>query len=126
MQTLITQSDYFKGDVYKATWITDSIKQGQLLDKEDYFLRCYSDINNKKNKRFALSKGCAYTLTEAFKINEIAQANKARSQSSSFWKEIEFKGLIPERTMDSMRNFLKTSLKFGLIEYYKEHVSIQK
>jgi len=28
--------------------------------------------------------------------------------------------------MDSMRNFLKTQLKFGLIEYYKEHVATQK
>jgi hypothetical protein len=58
--------------VYKATWITDSIKQGQLLDKDDYFLRNYQDIENKKNKRFVLSRGCPYTLTEAFKVNEIA------------------------------------------------------
>lgn len=110
--------------MYKATWITDSIKQGQLLDKDDYFLRSYQDLSNKKNKRFALARGCAYTLTEAFKVNEIAQANKARCQSANFWKEVEFKGVIPERTMDSMRNFLKTALKFGLVEYYKEHVSI--
>lgn len=25
-----------------------------------------------------------------------------------------------------MRNFLKTKLKFGLMEYYREHVSLQK
>lgn len=96
------------------------------MDKDDYFLRSNQDINNNKNKRFALSKYTAYTLTEAFKVYEIAQANKARCQSANFWKEIEFKGLIPERTMDSMRNFFKTQLKFGLVEYYKEHVSTHK
>ena len=105
---MITQSDFFKGDVFKATWLTDSIKAGQLLDKDDYFLRAYADIDNKKNKRFTLSKTCNYTLTEAFKINEIAKANKSRCQSAVFWKEIEFKGFIPERSMDSLRNFFKT------------------
>ena len=78
------------------------------MDKDDYYLRSYNDITNKKQKRFSLNKGCAYTLTEAFKINEIAQANKSRCQSAAFWKEIEFKGLIPKRSMDSLRNFLKT------------------
>ena len=112
--------------MYKATWITDSIKQGQLLDKDDYFFRTHQDINNNNNKRFTLNWGCAYTLTEAFKINEISQANKGRCTSANFWKEIEFKGLIPERTMDSLRNFFKVNLKLGLVEYYKKHVSTQK
>ena len=62
------------------------------MDKDDYFLRSNQDINNNKNKRFALQKHSAYTLTEAFKVYEIAQANKARCQSANFWKEIEFKG----------------------------------
>jgi hypothetical protein len=35
-------------------------------------------------------------------------------------------GIIPERTGDSLRNFLKVSLKFGLMEFYKEHVAISK
>lgn len=35
-------------------------------------------------------------------------------------------GIIPERTGDSMRNFLKVSLKKGLLEFYKEHVATSK
>jgi hypothetical protein len=34
--------------------------------------------------------------------------------------------LLPERTGDSMRNFLKVQLKMGLLEYYKEHVGSSK
>ena len=123
----MSQSDFFKGDVYKATWITDSIKANELLDKDDYYYKTFSDLEGKKNKRFELAKGCAYTLTEAFKINELAHKNPQKSKSATFWKEIEMQGgVIPERTGDSLRNFLKVSLKFGLMEFYKEHVAISK
>jgi hypothetical protein len=71
----MSQSDFFKGEVYKATWITDSIKANQLLDKDEYYYRTYCDLESRKSKRFELHKGCAYTLTEAFKINELAIAN---------------------------------------------------
>jgi hypothetical protein len=69
------QSDFFKGEVYKATWITDSIKANELLDKDDYYYKTFSDLEGKKSKRFELAKGCSYTLTEAFKINELSLKN---------------------------------------------------
>lgn len=28
--------DFFVGDVYRATWLLDSIKAGELLDKDEY------------------------------------------------------------------------------------------
>ena len=28
---------YFPGEVYQARWIIDSVKEGRLLDKDDYF-----------------------------------------------------------------------------------------
>lgn len=68
----MNQSDFFKGDVYKATWITDSVKANELLDKDDFYYRTYSDLESNKSKHFEMFKMCAYTLTEAFKINEIA------------------------------------------------------
>jgi hypothetical protein len=123
----MSQSDFFKGDVYKATWITDSIKANELLDKDDYYYRTFSDLESKKNKRFELNNHCSYTLTEAFKITELAHKNPQKSKSATFWKEIEMRGgIIPERTGDSMRNFLKVSLKLGLLEFYKEHVGTCK
>ena len=33
------------------------------------------------------------------------------------------RGEIPERTADSMRNFLKTQLKLGLEPYFKHNIS---
>jgi len=123
----MSQSDFFKGDVYKATWITESIKANELLDKDEYHYKTFSDLESKRSKRFELSKGSTYTLTEAFKIWELTLQNPQRSKGATFWKEIELKGgIIPERTGDSLRNFLKTSLKYGLMSFYKEHVGILK
>ena len=92
---MINNKDFFKGDVYKATWITDSIKAGILLDKDDFFWKHFSDMEHKGNKKFELPNKCLYTLTEAFKINELSLKNKDRSKGATFWKEIEFKGLSP-------------------------------
>lgn len=96
------------------------------MDKDDYFLRHYSDIDSKNHKRFELSKGTPYTLTEAFRINQLALESPDRSKSATFWKDIEFKGLLPGRTCESLRNFLKVQLKYGIMEYYKEHVQSVK
>ncbi len=49
--------------------------------------------------------------------------NKNRGKSAEFWKDVERRGLIPQRTGDSMRNFLKTRLNLGLerfLEYALE------
>ena len=125
-QTKVIPSEFFRGEVFKATWITDSIKAGQLLDKDDYHYKTMSPEEFKTLKKFELGGNWPYTLTEAFKINEIYKKNESRAKGATFWREIEFKGLIPHRTGDSMRNFLKVQLKFGLMHYYREHVSTQK
>ena len=91
----MSYADFFKGDVFKATWITDSIKQGELLDKDDYHWKHFSDAENKKHKRFELHIKTPYTLTEAFKISQLAQENKDRSKGATFWKEVELKQVIP-------------------------------
>lgn len=125
-KTKIIPSEFFRGEVFKATWITDSIKAGQLLDKDDYHYKTMSPEEFKTLKKFELGGNWPYTLTEAFRINEIYKKNESRAKGATFWREIEFKGLIPHRTGDSMRNFLKVQLKFGLMHYYREHVSTQK
>ncbi len=66
---LVPQKHFFRGDVYKATWITDSIKAGQLLDKDDYFLRNYNELDTRKNRSFDIGGKHPYTITEALKIN---------------------------------------------------------
>ena len=77
----------------------------------------------KNLKKFEIGVGWPYTLTEAFKINEIYKQNESRAKGATFWREIEFAHILPHRTGDSMRNFLKTKLKLGLINYYRAHVA---
>ena len=80
--------EFFKGDVYKATWITESIKAKSLLDKDDFYYKSFSgDLKN--HKVFHLDKGWPYTLTEAFKISELSTKHPQRSKGATFWKEIE-------------------------------------
>lgn len=31
------RGNFFRGDVYTAKWIIESIKSGQLLEKDDFF-----------------------------------------------------------------------------------------
>jgi hypothetical protein len=42
--------------------------------------------------------------------------------SATYWKEIEDKQLLPDRKAESMRNFLKVSLKYGLKVYMQTNI----
>jgi hypothetical protein len=85
----LTPKHYFSGEVYQARWITDSVKEGHLLEKDWYF----SFSNQHENcKRLGFGKQhVRYTITEAIKIFQIAlqKQNKSKSKSSSFWLEVE-------------------------------------
>jgi hypothetical protein len=120
----VIDKEFFMGQVFKATWITDSIKAGSLLDSDDYLYKTFKvDDGVRNHKTFQLDKGWPYTLTEAIKIDELARLHPQRSKGATFWKEIEEQGwLIPQRTCESMRNFLKTQLKFGLQDFFKHQL----
>ncbi len=49
-------------------------------------------------------------MTEAVKI---AEHYDQKNTSASYWKKKEEEGIVPHRTCDSMRNFVKTQIKFG-------------
>ena len=53
---------------------------------------------------------------EAIKIDDLTNnTNRGKSaKGASFWKDIESSGVIPCRTAESMRQFLKTRLNLGL------------
>ena len=59
-------------------------------------------------------------MTEGIKIFEIALANSTvghRARGKEFWKEIERRGLVPNRSGESMRNFWKEKSRKGLEQY---------
>lgn len=33
----VNKNDFFTGEVYSARWVTDSVKEKKLLDKDEYF-----------------------------------------------------------------------------------------
>jgi hypothetical protein len=58
-----------------------------------------------------------YTITEAIKIFEIGLANQSSAAGSTFWQNIERKGVVPNRSAESMRGFWKVNKKTGLEKY---------
>jgi len=85
----LTPKHFFHGDVFQAKWITESILNGRLLNKEDYF-----SFNNSADgcKRLGFGKQhVRYTITEAIKVFQIAlqKENKMKAKSASFWLEVE-------------------------------------
>ena len=68
------ESAYFKGKVYKANWLVDSVKEGTLLSPEEYL----AFEVKKGGLDISFSKtNLAYTITEASKILTLALANKS-------------------------------------------------
>lgn len=66
-------TEYYKGAIYSSKWITDSISEGKILKKEDYFM-C---INiNEKSKRLNISKKKKYTIIEGIKMFDTVGGQK--------------------------------------------------
>lgn len=119
----LTPKHYFHGDVYQSKWLIDSVKEGVLLNKEDYL--AYTNTNEGcKRLTFGKKHHPKYTITEAIKVFRIAltQEGRQRSKSAQFWLEIERQEIIPRRTADSLRNFWKTVERIGLEKYMRQQL----
>ena len=108
--------EFFYGDRYRATWITDSVRAGYLLESRDYLIKRKEQIDEstkKKMKSFVLNPKTPYTLTECIKIDEL-NANTG----ATYWQKMEKEGHVPNRTCDSMRNLIKVTMKPNVESYY--------
>ena len=113
----LTHKHFFQGEVYSARWLIESVKEGMLLDRGEFFS---FRNNDETSKRLQFGKqNVKYTITEAIKIYKIAIPNKLNSKSASFWVNVERKMELPNRTADSLRNFWKTVEKKGLEHHMK-------
>eukprot|EP00347_Sterkiella_histriomuscorum_P007498 403348691 len=112
----ICARDFFIGNVYRATWLTDSIKAGEMLDNEEYLQKVVTE-SEKGVMRLELQKGAvSFTIVEAIKIEEIKVTNNNKS-SANFWIDQCKQNVVPGRTSDSCRQFQKVQLKTGLKDY---------
>jgi len=62
----IKHADYFPGQVYESTWITDSISAGQLLNSTEYFCANVPASGSRKIK-FNPDKQ-AFNMMETVKV----------------------------------------------------------
>ena len=79
-------SEYYKGQIYSSKWITDSVNEGKLQKKEDYFM-C---INiHEKSKRLNIGKKKKYTIIEGIKLFETVSSHKnLQVNTSAFWSKV--------------------------------------
>ena len=117
----ISRSDFYQGEVFRATWITDSIKAGEKLDLARYLMKTFGPSEGAADtlRLFEVQCRSPYTLTEAFKVMEIAKANFSSRFNEScttqgFWERQKvMNDPLPGRTPDSCRELLKKKFDNG-------------
>lgn len=107
--------EYYKGAIYSTKWIIESIKEGKLLKKEDYFM-C---INvHEKSRRLNIGKKKKYTIIEGIKMFETVGGHKSEQVNTpAFWTKVVNQSIFPERTADSLKNFWK-KIEYKQLEQY--------
>ena len=115
---------YFWGDVFQGHWIVECIKQGSLLEPDNFYA---FENREKGSKRVTFkSNNIRFTITEGLKIFELAKANQKterEARGSAFWLEVERKGLIPNRKGDCLREFWKLHIHGELEDYMRKAVA---
>ena len=69
----VPKTQFFWGDVFQGHWIVESIKQGSLLEN-DQFYAFHNKEKGSKRITFKNRGDIRYTITEGIKIFEIALA----------------------------------------------------
>ncbi|CDW83884.1 UNKNOWN [Stylonychia lemnae] len=90
---------YFCGPVYNLAWLTHSIKQGELLLKEDYLIDEFEQDLDIGNKRLLLPKLCRITVSEWIKYRQLYTffESEATCSLKSFAKQVYEVNCLPGR-----------------------------
>ena len=102
---------YYKGIIYSTDWITDSIKQGKLLPKEQYALR---KLGKGRPNEFNKGK-LQYTIREVAIIFDWIKDKKLKN-SKRTWQAMSESGVILCRSAESLKNFWKVNQKLTVQE----------
>lgn len=110
---------FYAGKLYDEQWLKDSIKIGYLLPCTDYEL----GINDSPHAmRLNMGKRKKITIVEGMKLYKILGAGKFDKVSIETYKGIERQGYLPERSVESMRNFWKEYHSKTLEQYLVEAI----
>lgn len=95
--------------IYSTNWITESVKAGQLLPKDDFKL-----LKQGSGKQLEFDKGkLQYTIREVIIIYDWISDKKLKN-SKRTWQVMAESGAIFCRTAESLKNFWKTNQKLSI------------
>ena len=108
--------------MYDEQWIKDSIAEGVLQRRDVYYL-----MKNDCDQALKLniSKRKKITIVEGMKLYKTLGAQKFEKVNAETYKGLERQGYLPERSIDTMKNFWKEyslkQLEIYLVEaiFYK-------
>lgn len=71
----VNMMQYFWGDIYRADWLVESIRAGELLPRKKY----HAFFNRTEGcKRILLKRNVFFTIREGLKVMEIAFKNESK------------------------------------------------
>jgi hypothetical protein len=69
----LTFHQYYRGNIYSARWIYESVKNKKFMKRDDYFLCINVDASSK---RLNIAKKKKYTIIEGLKLFETVSSHK--------------------------------------------------
>ena len=103
-KTELDFNNFYAGTLYDEQWIKDSIAIGHLIPKDEYKL---GENDSEEALKLNMGKRKKITIVEGMKLYKILGAQKFDKVDQNTYKGIERQGYLPERSIDSMKNFWK-------------------
>ena len=107
--------DFYQGTLYDQEWIEQAIRSNGGLKtqlggtrvlsiKDDYQFMKFED--SEKCKKLNIGRKKRFTICEGIMMFQIISTNKTDNMNSiNFWKRVEAKQQLPERTADQLKKF---------------------
>ena len=121
-------SEYYTGNVFSSKWIFESIAAKKFLPANTSLL----GFNKNGHKRTLPKEKVAYTMTEILAMLEIVKKAKGQFKSPAaaisvkslkFWKAVEKKNIIPDRSAESLRMTYKKYQSMNEVDFIKHAIT---
>lgn len=110
---------FYKGKVYDQAWISDSIDMGHLKMKDEYLI---TTNDSEKALKLNISKRKKITICEGMKLYKTLGAQKFEKVHPDNYRGIERQGYLPERSIETMKNFWREYSSKTLEQYLLEAI----
>ena len=110
---------FYHGKLYDEQWVNDSILMGHLRLKDEYELGL-NDCDNAL--KLNIGKRKKFTIIEGMRLYKTLGAQKFGKIGNEIYAGIVRQGLLPERSIDQMKNFWKEYSSKTLEQYLIEAI----